>query len=622
MTAPSTVGHQPHPNRHPQADQGGRAAALGELSAWQLGGPGAPRVLLVTGGPGSGRTRLITDFLGGGTSRPLVVGGAGLTSAQLLGRVADGLVPGAGATAEVYERLAGLDEDAPVAVVVLDVDRVGVLREFDEAAKATRSVLSPLAQSPGVRLLADLPRPQADWLADQLPPGQVAVLDLDEERWADRGALTAQAQAELGDRTRAGLAAALARTARSPLVVRLAARSLRSVPPDHDDPQSARPATPQELPASVADAIALHAARCGADELTLRRLLVPLALAGEGAALPRSLWVRLASAVAGRDLSVALLDGHALVAPFVVPVGAGTRGGAADGGPSSSHSGGQDGGEPAVRLLHPAVGAEVREGLGTAVREAQRRITRALLDAVPGGGPQRWAALDPAVRELLTGHALAAGQLPELLADPGFLLHSPQVVLRAAVECLVSRRVEVPPQARTWLRLAPLLIGAEAGPAVRAGLLEHAWHREGLPELDLGPCLPWRTLWWQSLPEVTAVGAAYAPDGSPAVLVALPAVEGTELAGYDAVSGAPLPFPERLAAPSEGARADARYALTAAQPGTGGSGAAELRIWARTGDRPVAVFLSAGPLAGADVTPDGILLLADAEGVGALRITA
>ena len=626
MTGPSNVRYRPHPHI------GGRAAALRELAAWHGGGPQAPKVLLVTGDPGSGRSRLVSGFLmlcdpafraatdlsgldpatvpPAGPPAPRVFAAAGLTSAQLLARVADELAPGARLTADVYERFAALEEESPTAVVVTDLDRVGVVRARDETARATRSVLSPLAQSPGVRLLAELPRSQAQWLAGELPPEHVRVVDLDEAPWADGPGLALQAAHTLGgglpfappgpglDR----LAGELARTAGNALVVRLAAASVRTTPG----------AGPPQWPATVGEALDLHARRCGADELTLHRLLTPLALARDGAALPPDLWARLASAVAGRDLSQVLTDGRTLLAPFVERVEPAAPGA------SAGPVGPTRGGGGTVRLVHPAVGAELRDRLGTSAREAHRRITRTLLDTVtegaPGPGPERWARARPYVREQLTGHALEAELLPGLLADPGFLLHGPQELLRATAEHLDRTGADLPPLARTWLRLAPLLTRSGAGPAQRAGLLEHACRQDGLPVPDFGPGLPWHTLWWHLLPEVTALTAAYGPDGSPAVVAALPAAEGHTYLGFDAATGAPVAGAEALARPGEEERAAARYVI--------GPEAGQVRIWARTGDEPVAVFLSQAPLTAADITPDGILLLADPHGIGALRVTA
>ncbi|GJF34851.1 hypothetical protein KNE206_75510 [Kitasatospora sp. NE20-6] len=590
MTDPTT--YQPHPYI------GGRAAALRALAAWRSGTGGAPRTLLVTGSGGSGRSRLVTGFLmlcdpeyrkridtagldpatvpPDGLPAPRVFDATGLTADQLLWLVADELTPDAARTEDVHRLLAAPREE-PAAVVVAGSDRAGVLRALDEPARVAAEVLLPLAAAPGVRLLADVPRAQARWLAERLPTADLLVVDLDAQPWADPAGLRLQAELTLTD---PAAAAQLAGTADGPLTVRLAAWSARAVP-DGGVP----------LPRTIGDALDLHAERCGTDELTLRRLLTPLALAGPGEPLPLDLWAALASAVAGRDLGPALAAGQHLLMPFFDLVGDDER--------------------PAVRIAHPAVAEELRERIGSTAREAQRRIATALAAGVPGDGPGRWAQARPYVREQLAGHALEGGLLPDLLADPGFLLHAGQVGLRAAVEHLAAGGGELPPIARTWLRLAPLFTRHEAGPGLRAGLLDHACHQDGLPAPDLGTDLPWRTLWARPLAGVTAVTAATAPDGTP-LLAAFVPDGGPVLHTFDARTGDPVPLdPEQLVRPSDEQRAACPVRL-----GVGGD---YLRIWPREEGPAIAAFLSAGPLGGADVTPDGVLLLADATGVAALR---
>ncbi|MEV8093977.1 ATP-binding protein [Kitasatospora sp. NPDC085879] len=590
MTDPTT--YQPHPHI------GGRAAALRALAAWRSGADGAPRTVLVTGSGGSGRTRLLTGFLmvadpeyrkridtaaldpstvpPGDLPAPLVFDATGLTADQLLWSVADELVPGADRVEEVRLRLAQPREDLP-AVVVADADRAGVLRAPDEPARVAVEVLLPLATAPGVRLLADVSRAQARRLAEQLPAAEVLVVDLDEDPWADPAGLRLQAETALPD---PAAAERLAQAAAGPLVVRLAARSAQSVP------EGGVP-----LPHGIGDALDLHAERCGADELTLRRLLAPLALAGPGEPLPLELWAPLASAVAGKDLGPALAGGRHLLMPFFELAG--------------------EDAAPAVRIAHPAIAEELRERFSGALREGQRRIANALTATVPGTGPGRWAQAVPYVREQLTGHALEGGLLPELLADPGFLVHAEQVRLRAAVEHLVAAGTELPPIARSWLRLAPLFTRHEAGPGLRAGLLEHACRQDGLPVPDFGLALPWRTLWTRPLPAVTAVTAATAPDGS-AVLAAFTPGDGPALHTFDARTGEPVAVdPQQLDRPTDEQREACPVRLAV--------GGDYVRIWPREDGGPLAAFLSAGPLGGADLTPDGLLLLADAHGVAALQ---
>ncbi|MFD0573400.1 hypothetical protein ACFQ0T_34410 [Kitasatospora gansuensis] len=280
-------------------------------------------------------------------------------------------------------------------------------------------------------------------------------------------------------------------------------------------------------------------------------------------------------------------------------------------------AGGGRGLPPAVRIAHPAIADELRERFGGATREVQRRIATALLATVGNDTSDQWEDAAPYVREQLTGHALEGGLLPGLLADPGFLLHAEQVRLRAAVEHLAAGGVELPPLARTWLRLAPLFTRQELGPELRAALLEHGARQDGLPAPEFGLGLPWQTLWARPLPGVTAVTAATGAEGGSVLVAYRPGAE-PELTAYDALTGTPDGAdPDRLARPTDEQRAAAPFGIS--------SGGDYLRVWARTADgtvgAPVALFLSGGPLGGADVTPDGLVLLADAAGVSVLRLT-
>ncbi|GLW69667.1 hypothetical protein Kpho02_19660 [Kitasatospora phosalacinea] len=600
--------YQPHPY------VGGRAVALRDLAAWRSGGADAPRTVLITGGSGSGRSRLLTGFLllcepsererfdlaaldpatvpPGGLPAPPVFAAAGRTSLQLRWLVADHFAPGAVRADELAGRLAGIGSpEQPVAVVVADVDRAGVLAGPGEPALVAEQVLRPLALAPGVRLLADVDRAEARWLAGELPGDQLLVIDLDREPWRDEEGLRLQAEYSLRDP--AG-AAELARTADGPLVVRLAAWSSRSAP---DGPDTA--GGPVPVPRTVGDVLDLQAELHGTDELTLRRLLAPLALSGPGEPLPLEFWAPLASAVAGKDLGPALAGGQHLLLPFFDLASA-------------------EGEPPAVRIVHPALAAELRERFSGTVHEVQRRLTRALLATLDGDGPGRWARAAPYVREQLAGHALEGGVLPELMADPGFLVHAEQVRLRAAVERLVAAGTELPPLGRTWLRLATLFVRQQLGPRLRAALLEHGARQDGLPAPEFGLELPWRTLWARPLAGVRGVTAAVGPAGE-SLLVAYRPGQEPELAAYDVLTGEPAECdPERVARPGEEQRAATPLGIS--------TGADYLRLWTRGADgrtgEQVAAFVSGAPLGGADLTPEGLLLLADVRGVAVLRPSA
>jgi hypothetical protein len=287
-----------------------------------------------------------------------------------------------------------------------------------------------------------------------------------------------------------------------------------------------------------------------------------------------------------------------------------------------------------LRLMHPALADEIRAGLPD-VRAAQTRMAMALLNAVPG---QDWSKADPYVRDHIAGHTLEAGLLPQLLTDPGLFVHADPVALRAAVEAVPLDALGAP--ARTYLRTAPLLTRAEAPAALRAALLETAFVEDGLPEFAdavhrLGLDLPWRTLWSLPVPGVSAVTVGSVPHaeaeaegtgtGTPVAVLVVPAagdaggsavlvhgLEGPERPGDDDSAAAHTPDPNQILRPSEEERAAAPLGLS--------RGADYVRVWDRASREVVAALISDTPFVAADLSPDGILLVATERGAKALRI--
>lgn len=626
MTA-SSDGYTPHPHI------GGRTAVLRALAAWRMAWPGAPRVVVLTGGPGSGVSRLITGFLTlcdpefrkqldlGAMDpatvppelpAPAVPSAEGLTAAQVLWLIADHYDLEATDSAGVYAELSTLDE--PVAVVVPDVDQAGTVRGSGEPARVVGEVLKPLAAVEHLRLLTEVPRHLASDLVAGLPPGVVQVIDLDEPEWADPDALVGHAQAALSTQfgapelpftvdpeARFDLAEAIGRRATfSHLVVELAVQCILMAPDGFD------PADEQQLPSSVGEALDLHARRLGADPQMLRTMLSPLAH-GPDDGMPVDLWVRLAGAVAGRDMSAPMADGMPLAGPFVQP---------AEGAE----------GRPLVRLVHSAIADDIRAGLPN-LRGAQSRIAMSLLEAVP---EQDWSRADPYVRDHIAGHTLEAGLLPQLLTDPGLFVYADPVLLRAAVDAVAPEELGAP--AHTYLRTAPLLTRTMAPVLLRAALLETAFVEDGLPEYAaavhrLGLELPWQTLW--SLPvagvkavtvgslaqpgdgEAIPVAGLVVPEGTPG---ARPVGDGSALLVHGLVQPAPLgeAAPEQILRPSEDERVAAPLALS--------RGADYLRVWDRAREEVVAALISDVPFTASDLSPDGILLVATERGAKALRI--
>ncbi|MFF4883150.1 ATP-binding protein [Streptomyces nigra] len=643
----TTEDYAPHPHI------GGRTAALRALAAWRAAAPGAPRVVVLTGDAGSGRSRLLTGFLmlcepeyrkrlpldamdpstvPPELPPPAVPSAEGLTAAQVLWLIADHFGLRATGVEGVYAELAALEE--PVTVVVPDVDRAGPVRAADEPARLVREVLAPLAATETVRLMAEVPRPLAAELAEGLPPGTAQIIDLDAPEWADPDVLVRFAQAALNPEfgapelpftvdpaVRLALGAAIGRRAGSPLVVQLAVNCVLMAPEGFD------PADERFLPTSVGAALDLHARRLGTDSQTLRMLLAPLALA-EAEGIPVQLWARLASAVAGHDMSPAIAGGLLLAGPFVQPESQET---------GSEGVGEADEGRTLLRLLHPALAEEIRAGLPS-VAAAQTQIAMSLLEAVP---EQDWGKADPYVRDHIAGHTLEAGLLPQLLTDPGLFVHADPVPLRAAVEAVPLEQLGAP--ARTYLRTAPLLTRTQVPAELRAAFLETAFVEDGLPEYAeairerLGLELPWQTLWSLPVAGVSAVtvgtlpgteGAAATPV---AVLVVPPGTPGARPVGAGTEGGESGPAAlahglvqpglldetvdlGRIVRPSEEERAAAPLGLS--------RGGDYLRVWNRADQEVVAALISDTPFTAADLSPDGILLVATERGAKALRIRA
>ncbi|MGW0688435.1 ATP-binding protein [Streptomyces sp. NPDC002754] len=650
MTSPTQAPARAEAAYEPHPYIGGRNAALRALAAWRMEWPGAPRVVILTGSPGTGCSRLLTGFLmlcdpeyrkgleldafdpatvPPDLPAPAVPTVAGLTAAQALWLLADHYELTATRTADIFPELGQLPSSGrPVTIVVPDVDRAGPVRGAGEPARVVRDVLKPLAAVESVRLLAEVPREFAAELAEGLPSGAARIIDLDAPEWADPEGLVLQAEALLNPQfgapelpfttdpdARRALAEAIARYAGdgagSRLTVHLAVQSILTHPEGFD------PADPGQLPGSVGEVLDLHAQRLDAHPRTLRQILAPLALA-EGDGLPVHLLTPLASAVAERDMSEDMAKGMLLAAPFIRPV----------------ERAGEDTPEDErtlVALQHPGIGEAVRAGIAD-VPGAQARIAMELLEAVPD---QDWAKAGEYVRDRIAGHTLAAGLLPRLLTDPNLFAHADPVLLRAAVEALPAEQLEAP--ARTYLRTAPLLTRTQAPAMLRAAFLETAFVEDGLAEYAAVlrrslPELPWHTLWSVPVAGVEGVTVGSLPGEQGPVAVAVSVVpqgapgahplqaddpDSSAVLVHDLVTGAVIDAdPARIQRPSEDDRAAAPLGFS--------RGADYVRVWHRGeqhGDEKIVTALvSATPVTGTDISPDGILLVATEGGVKALRI--
>ncbi|MFD4630950.1 hypothetical protein ACFVYR_08860 [Streptomyces sp. NPDC058284] len=301
----------------------------------------------------------------------------------------------------------------PVTILVDALDEAGPAGGGQEAVRIAHELLRPLSAMRGVRLVVGTRRP----LVDALGPA-VTVLDLDEERWADPRDIADYAARLLLDRAdpdsrspyrdRPGLARTVAdgiaaRAGRCFLVARMTARYLVDGQLAID---TERPGWRDELPSDVGQAFAAYLRRFGPDEQRVRRLLTALAHA-QGAGLPESLWAPVAEELSGRPCAHEDIDWarreHASAYVYVTATASG----------------------PVFRLFHEALAEYLRGSRGD--RAAHVRITGALRRLVPApaqGAARDWPGADPYILRHLAAHAVAAGQLDDLLGDAEYLVHA------------------------------------------------------------------------------------------------------------------------------------------------------------------------------------------------------
>ncbi|MEU6275985.1 WD40 repeat domain-containing protein [Streptomyces populi] len=345
----------------------------------------------------------------------------------------------------------------PAAQVVQQVGDLGrrvtmVLDGLDEAKAAeavpiAADLLRPLADLPGVRVLVGTRPHRADGAAvssdtgpllQALTPDETAVLDDEPDSRAD---LIAYARRRLLGAEHSPLRGreALARdwalriadaSGGIFLYARVATRAVLgalSRSGDADD----QPDLGRLLAGNLTAVLDEEFSRCP-DPERLRDLLRPLAWA-EGAGLPRrDLWPVLAGALSVHgaryeDEDVAWVLEHAGF--HVVESG--------------------ESGQTVYRLYHQAL---IDHFQGTSPWDAHARITRALLATLPGRGPSAWQSAHPYLCRHLPTHALAAGLLPKLMRDLGFLIHADPTRTSVAVRALTERFSL--PEARLYLRAA------------------------------------------------------------------------------------------------------------------------------------------------------------------------
>jgi WD40 repeat protein len=483
----------------------GRTRALTELVAYIRGATGR-KTRVVTGGPGSGKSavlaRLVT--LADPVYRrkvPLDVAPAETIPPQDAIDVAiHAHRKSTEAVAAEIATIAGIAETETELVVNALATRtaplVVVVDALDEALdpeRLARQLLRPLTRVESVRLLVGTRRP----LLVALGPG-VEVLDLDQPTYLDTADLALYAERILlgaGDpaietpyREKPEIARRVAQAVADRahptfLIARLVAATLA----ERAEPINiTEHGWEEHFPASVGDALDEYLARFGPDEERVRALLRPLAYA-EGAGMPwEDLWASLASALAGRDYTDADIDWLQRKAGAYIlrTVDASGR--------------------TAYRLFHESLAEHLRST--ERGPEDQRRMVETMKATAPDRtGGKDWAGAPVYVRRHLAAHAAMAGNLDDLLVDPGYLLAADPPALLAVLSQARSqpgrraadayRRVAhhlsdaSEPARDSYLALAALQVDAKE--------LMHALD----PGEDLSDTAPWHPLWaWWRLP--------------------------------------------------------------------------------------------------------------------------
>lgn len=428
----------------------GRHRALAEITHWLKQKPdhepqsplpsvasASENVRVVTGGPGSGKTAVLglvaaltkperrrtvpADALGlepewvpEEGSIDVVLYAQGLTDNQVL----SGLAAAVGfQCATVGEFLDGLEKRR----ANRERPFTALIDALDEAAtpdSLCSQVIRPLIEHSRARIRLLLgTRPYLLDCLDIRTGDQSMVVDLDSQRYADRGALLAYTMRNLLDSRRTSpyraadprllrhVAQAVAEAAgTSFLVARFAAYTLASADTVVADPRNRdwRASLPRHADQAMRDDLTR---RLGPDARRATDLLRPLAFA-EGQGLPwEDIWAPLASAVSGRtytDEDLLWLRRNA--GSYVVEA--------------------TENGRSAYRLYHQALTEHLRDGVDHAA------VHSAFIDTLTGCVPYRgdatrdYARAHPYTLNHLAAHAAAAGLMDKVLDVADYLVHA------------------------------------------------------------------------------------------------------------------------------------------------------------------------------------------------------
>ncbi|MFM9372640.1 caspase family protein [Streptomyces sp. Da 82-17] len=583
----------------------GRARVLSELVGWLSAVNGDGRGRVVTGSPGCGKSAVLGRIVALSDGRyrskfdlssldPQTVVPEGRVTAavharhkrleEVVERIATALGTAAEGVADLLQELTRRGRLGHTSVIVVDaVDEAGSDTAADagghgEPRRITRELLRPMSEIPGVRLLVGTRHE----LVGPLGPTFTTIdLDLPDYRAGEDDVagyvtrvLLATEEDNVGTPYRGlpDLAATVARgvaekAAGVYLYARTTARTLRS---DQHAVDVNRPGWADALPSEVGEAFDDYLARFGPDEPRVRRMLLALAFS-EGKGLPRGrVWTALSSVISGlecteEDVAWVLDVAEAYIAEVI-----------------------DDDQRSVYRLYHKALAEHLRATADRPSEVVQRAVVKALGTLVPTSpdGRREWFAAIPYVRQHLATHAAAAGQLAELIEDPGFLLASePLSLLRA----FASIEGDGPRRIRGSYEQVAHRLTADRPLGERAADLQLSARRCEADRLadrieQLGVDLPWSATWaWWSTSGVHRLLSGHAKsvgcvavgvlDGRPIAVTG--SLDGTARV-WDLTSqrqiGDPLRVGIAVSAIAIGDLGDYTVALTGGQDGT-------VRVW-------------------------------------------
>ena len=477
----------------------GREKALSVIRHWLDADVPSGRPLVVTGQPGAGKSAVLARVAlthnpiatGGSPARCLFFHARAQSNEQLLAAIAARAAvrrPNPSSVEELLEGLRQLGSSAPT-LLVLVVDALDEAITTTEA-RAMADTLYTIAGAPRTRVIVGTRRRSTTTVGHD-PTSLLATLgirtaaadnliDLDTEAYADPDALQAFARDLLVQRDQQPqslpdlgwryyrdhpeiadlLAHAIAeRAASNFLVAEITATDIARNPYDPRLDPKRLGFTPDQLPATIGEALTRYFDSLDLRYSALFRQLLTAVAYARGDGFTDQLWVDVVRAITPGDT---ITSGHHLnqlrdtaAADFLLQTTL------------------DDDGVRVTRLFHQALVDDLTTPADSI--SCEREIVRVLTDSVARAGG--WAHADHYARHQTPSHALAANRLPDLLADADAAVHvSPGDLLRSVYALPVTRRTPT----TMIVEYAGDLLANEASPARRGDLLALAAAHLGL----------------------------------------------------------------------------------------------------------------------------------------------